>query len=167
MKLLLTILGLILLPVTATANPACVVCTVAIGASLEIARKLGISDNVVGLWAGAFLAILGYWTILWFDKKNWHFKGRNFWLMAASIAMIGFIYAGTLTYDPQIFGFIYIDPFLLASIVGAITYILSQRFYQWLKQKNGGHAHFPFEKVVLPLVFLFAISALITYYPFH
>ena len=30
------------------ANPACVVCTVAIGASLEIARILGISDDIVG-----------------------------------------------------------------------------------------------------------------------
>lgn len=54
---------------TALANPACMVCTVAIGASLEIARALGISDEIVGLWAGAMFALLGYWLILWFDKK--------------------------------------------------------------------------------------------------
>lgn len=54
---------------TALANPACMVCTVAIGASLEIACALGISDEIVGLWAGAMFALLGYWLILWFDKK--------------------------------------------------------------------------------------------------
>lgn len=54
----------------ALANPACIVCTVAIGASLEISRKLGISDDIVGLWTGALFSLLGYWTILWFEKKG-------------------------------------------------------------------------------------------------
>ena len=167
MKKLIALLSFICLPQTALANPACVVCTVAIGASLEIARKLGISDDVVGLWAGALLAVIGYWTILWFDKKNWHFKGRNFWLISLSVAMIGFVYMGQLSYNPQVFLFLYIDSFLLAAVVGALTYVYSQKFYQWMKQKNNGHAHFPFEKVVLPLTFLFAISGIITYYPFQ
>ena len=60
----------------AMANPACAVCTVAVGASLEIARHYGVDDSVVGVWAGALLALLGYWLILWFDKKNWNFWGR-------------------------------------------------------------------------------------------
>ncbi len=55
---------------SAQANPACVVCTVAVGASLSVARRLGISDCVVGLWLGAFLTLLGYWSIWWFDKKS-------------------------------------------------------------------------------------------------
>ena len=130
MKKLIALLGLVSLPQTALANPACVVCTVAIGASLEIARKLGISDNVVGLWAGALLAVIGYWTILWFDKKNWHFKGRNFFLISLSVAMIGFVYMGQLNYKPQVFLFLYIDSFLLTAIIGALTYICSQKFYR-------------------------------------
>lgn len=146
------------------ANPACVVCTVAIGASLEIARKLGISDNVVGLWAGALFALLGYWLILWFDKKNWHFKGRNFILMVSSVAMIGFMYMGELVYSPQVIGFLYIDQFLLSSLCGAFLYIFSQKFYAFIKEHNNGHAHFPFEKVVLPLVLLFGVSFVLDFY---
>ncbi len=146
------------------ANPACVVCTVAIGASLEIARKLGISDNIVGLWAGALFALLGYWLILWFDKKNWHFKGRNPILMLSSIAMIGFIYMGELIYSPQVIGILYIDPFLFSSLCGACLYIFSQRFYAFMKMRNNGHAHFPFEKVVLPLALLFIVSFVLDYY---
>ena len=148
----------------AFANPACVVCTVAIGASLEIARKLGISDNIVGLWAGALFALLGYWLILWFDKKNWHFKGRNFILMFLSVAMIGFMYLGELVYSPQVIGFLYIDQFLLASLCGAFLYIFSQKFYAFMKNLNNGHAHFPFEKVVLPLALLFVVSFVLDFY---
>ena len=87
-------MGLILLFVLAVclpayANPACAVCTVAVAASLEIARYFGVDDSVVGVWAGALLALLGYWMIVWFDKKNWRFAGRDFWLIALSVAMIG------------------------------------------------------------------------------
>ena len=71
MKSILSFLVLAALwPMKVMANPACVVCTVAIGASLEVARKLGVSDAVVGLWTGAVLALLGYWAILWFDRKG-------------------------------------------------------------------------------------------------
>lgn len=49
MKLSALLPGFVLFPFSAQANPACVVCTVAVGASLEIARRLGINDNVVGL----------------------------------------------------------------------------------------------------------------------
>ena len=53
-------MGLILLFVLAVclpayANPACAVCTVAVAASLEIARYFGVDDSVVGVWAGALL----------------------------------------------------------------------------------------------------------------
>ncbi len=162
--LMLLFLSLFANITVAFANPACVVCTVAIGASLEIARKLGISDNIVGLWAGALFALLGYWLILWFDKKNWYFRGRNPILMISSIAMIGFIYMGELLYSPQIIGFLYIDQFLLASLCGAGLYIFSQKFYTFMKNHNNGHAHFPFEKVVLPLALLFVVSFILDFY---
>ncbi len=63
----------------ALANPACAVCTVAVGASLEVARRLGVDDSVVGVWSGAMLALVGFWSLSWFDKKNWHFKGCPIW----------------------------------------------------------------------------------------
>ena len=144
----------------ALANPACIVCTVAIGASLEISRKLGISDDIVGLWTGALFSLLGYWTILWFEKK-----GRNAILMLACIASSGFVYLGLLPYTPKIIGFLYIDTFLLSALIGAFLYIASQKLYQYMKNKNGGHAHFPFEKAVFPVVLLFAASVILTYYP--
>ena len=70
MKLLLvSLIGIFAFIGKALANPACAVCTVAVGASLGIARKMGVDDSVVAVWSGAFLALLGYWTLKWMDKK--------------------------------------------------------------------------------------------------
>lgn len=165
------IMGLVLLFVLAVslpayANPACAVCTVAVAASLEIARYFGVDDSVVGVWAGALLALLGYWLIVWFDKKNWHFPGRDFWLIALSVAMIGFMYVGEMSYQPEpLLFFLYLDPFLFSVIAGAVLLILANRFYQWMKKRNGGHAHFPFEKVAVPVVALALLSIYFYYYP--
>ena len=148
------------LPTIVHANPACIVCTVAIGASLEISRKLGINDNIVGLWTGALLALLGFWSILWFDKKGWNFKGRNSLLMILSLSLIFTIYTENFRYTPKIIGIFYMDSFLFSALIGAGTYICSQKFYQWMKDKNGGHAHFPFEKVIIPLIMLISFSIL-------
>ena len=165
-KFILFLSASFLLPLKAFANPACAVCTVAIGASVGIARKLGIEDSIVGLWAGALLTLLGYWTIIFFDKRNWHFFGRNFLLMLISVGMIGFIYISEIRYQPRIIWQIfYLDPILFSSMLGMLIYIYSQKFYQWMKMKNGGHAHFPFEKVVLPLILLLLTSFYLTCFP--
>ncbi len=148
---------------SAYASPACPICTIAIGASLEVARRLGVDDGVVGVWAGALLALLGYWMIKWFDKKGWDFKFRDFSLIALSVAMIGFMYISEITYNPAIFNFI--DPFLLSTILGAAVLVLSSKWYQVMKAKNGGRAHFPFEKVVLPVICVAIASMVYYYYP--
>lgn len=159
------VLTVLLFSLKAAANPACVVCTVAIGAALPLARKLGVDDCVVGVWIGALLAILGYWLIRFADKKRWFFAGRNTLLMALSIGSIGFIYAGEMAYMPIPIGFFFIDAFLFAALLGALTFICSMQLYERMKARNGGHAHFPFEKVVIPVGSVLLISLLLNYYP--
>ena len=167
MMLLSFLTVIILISATnAYANPACAVCTVAVGASLEIARSLGVDDCVVGIWAGALLALLGYWLILWFDKKEWNFWGRNALLMIISVGSIGFMYISEITYSPRVIWHVfYLDPLLFSTILGAMVFIYASKFYQWMKKNNGGHAHFPFEKVVVPVVALALFSAYFYYNP--
>ncbi|MDY6408109.1 MAG: hypothetical protein SPL08_05375 [Pseudomonadota bacterium] len=163
---ILTFLSALWISGKAFANPACAVCTVAIGASLSIARKMGVKDEVVGVWTGAMLAILGYWVIRWFDKKEWHFAHRDELLMIASLSSVGFIYIGELVYNPILYlGFLYVDSFLFATLIGAVGFIGGMNFYEWMKTHNGGHAHFPFEKVVVPVLTVFILSLLFHYYP--
>ena len=164
MKLVLIVVGALFSIIgKAVANPACAVCTVAVGASLEIARRMGVDDGVVAVWAGAFLLLLGYWTLKWMDKKGWNFKGRDFVVLSSSVLMILFMYVSELTYTPKAILIFWIDPFLFATICGALVLHYSSEFYQWMKRKNGGHAHFPFEKVVVPVVALCLTAKLFSY----
>ncbi len=153
------ILMLCLTSFKAFANPACPVCTIAVGASLEVARRMGVDDAVVGVWSGAFLLILGYWTNRWLEKKGWTFKGSSTLVLILSVMMILFIYISHLVYTPKAILIFWIDPFLFATICGALTFHYSMVLYQWMKAHNGGHAHFPFEKVVLPV----AATALVSW----
>ena len=155
--------ALLLFPVKSFANPACAVCTIAIGASLEIARKMGVQDCIIGLYAGAMLAVLGYWTIKFFDSRNWRFPGYRPILMLINLSFIGFMYLTDLKYSPCIlFRIFYIDAFLLMSVVGFLIVVATTKLYAWMKEKNGGHAHFPFEKVVLPVAALALMGWLIS-----
>ena len=164
MKYILMIMAAVISTISnAIANPACAVCTVAVGASLEIARRMGVDDGVVGVWAGAFLLLLGYWTLKWMDKKNWHFKARDFVVLTSSVLMILFVYISELVYTPKAILVFWVDPFLFATICGALVLHYSSEFYQWMKRKNGGHAHFPFEKVVVPVVALILTAKLFAY----
>ncbi len=166
-KTLITIGILSSISKTALANPACIVCTVAIGTSLSIARKLGVNDNIIAIWLGAILALLGYWTILLFEKKKWNFIARDYILLLLSFSMIGAIYIKDLKYTPEvILKILYIDKFLFSAIIGWIIYVISQKLYQYMKVKNGGHAHFPFEKVVIPVLMLIITSIYFTYLKF-
>lgn len=163
---ILSFFSALILSIKAFANPACAVCTVAIGASLSIARKMGVKDEVVGVWTGAMLAIMGYWVVRFFEKRRWSFKNRDVILMAVSIASVGFMYMGYLKYDPRLYlGFLYIDAFLFSTLSGALVFMGAMNFYEWMKANNGGHAHFPFEKVVIPVLAVFLLSLCFHYFP--
>ena len=131
-----------------------------------VVANVPVEDSIVGLWAGALLTLLGYWSIMFFDKRNWHFRGRDFLLLLLSVGMIGFIYVAEVDYTPVvIWKIFYMDTILFSSLLGMLIYIGSQKLYQRMKAGNGGHAHFPFEKVVLPIVFLLGGSLYLTYFP--
>lgn len=169
--LILFLLFAVAAPVRAFANPACAVCTVAVGATLGIARRFGVEDTVIGVWFGALLMLVYYWLEIWFDKKRWNFPLRNPFLLALTFSMIIPLYydiAGSqmFVYAPvRILWIFYMDPFLFSTLAGAFILTYSSDFYQWMKRKNGGHAHFPFEKVVVPVASLAIASALFHYFP--
>jgi len=136
----------------------CPVCTVGVIAGLGLSRWLGIDDTVSGLWIGGILMSVSGWTVNWLKGKNWNFKG--------SPIVVTIIYYGSVViplYHSEIIGhpfnrFWGIDKLILGILIGSIFFISGAIAYKYLKKKNGGHAHFPFEKVVLPIAPLIVLS---------
>ena len=145
----------------AFANPACAVCTVAMGAVLGISRKLGINDNAVGVWIGSLILMSYYFMVKFSEVKKVKFKYYK--LICAVLALL-FVPVMYVFVPYKLNTFFGIDAFLISMFVGAIVFGVSQFIYQVLKKKNGGHAHFPFEKVVFAIVFLFIASYLFEVY---
>jgi len=137
----------------------CDLCTLGVVAGLAVSRYLGVDDSVVGVWIGAVLVALVAMTNAALEKKNVRFAFRDE-LVALSYVVftaVSFHYAGVVGIARNTFfrsTSIFADKIVVSSIVGAIVLVAASKTYQWLKARNGGRAHFPFEKVALPLAAL-------------
>lgn len=159
-----TLLLYILSIKTLFANPvACPVCAVVIVSGLGISRMLGISDNVIGIWTGAILLAISNWLVLLLKKKNINNKIVNILVYLFDYLLILPLYLGE---TPKIVfnlnKILFIDSFLFSVLIGSLTLFLSSKLYYYMKEKNG-KSHFPFEKVVLPIVSLIIVSFIMNY----
>lgn len=145
------------------AKAVCPVCTIAVGAGLGLSRWLGIDDTITGIWSGALVASITFWTINWLNRKNVRFYGRKI-LIAVFYYALTFIplhFVG-ITGHPfnKLWG---VDKFILGVVLGSIVFVAAEKFYGFLKKKNNNKAHFPFEKIAVPVIAL-AILSLIFYF---
>ena len=143
------------------AAAVCPVCTIAIGAGLEGARMLGVKDVLTGIWAGGLTVSLIGWTANYMRKHNvknpiWYVV--NAVVYTSLLAGVYFVPADNPIvkwWDNCMWG---LDQFLLGVLVGSATFILMELWYAHIKKNNGGHALFPFQKVVMPFVGLLIMT---------
>lgn len=147
-----------------TALPAkavCPVCIVAVGAGLGLSEYLGIDDTIAGVWIGGLIVGMIAWTINWFNKKNWKFGNKDLRDILVTIIyyvmVIWPLWAKNFIGDPtnKLFG---LDKLALGIIVGSIAFLGATLWYNNIKKKNDGHAHFPFQKVAWPVASLIIFS---------
>lgn len=141
----------------------CDLCTIGVVAGLAISRYLGVDDSVVGVWIGAVLVALVVMTNAVLEKKNVRFRFRDEIIALSYVVFtaVSFYFAGVIGIAKNTFfgsDSIFADKVLISSVVGAAVLVAASKAYQWLKAKNGGRAHFPFEKVALPVGALAATS---------
>ena len=145
------------------ADAVCPVCTIAIGAGLEGMRMLGVKDILTGIWAGGLTVSLIGWTANYMRKhgvKNIFWYLLNVVVYGALLAGVYFVPVGNPVvkwWENCMWG---IDQFLLGILVGAITFIVMEIWYMQIKRNNGGHAKFPFQKVVMPFAGLLVMTGI-------
>ncbi|MDD4901677.1 MAG: hypothetical protein PHE24_00920 [Patescibacteria group bacterium] len=155
-----------LLPQAALA--VCPVCTVAVVGGIELSRYLGVDDSITGIWIGGLTVSLIFWTINWLNKKNVHFKGRKilvtigyYALVVLPLYFLKIIHLRLPRYET--FCGCGIDKMAVGIASGSILFMVAVLLYEYFKKKNNGRAHFPFEKVVFPIVPLIILSIVFYY----
>lgn len=143
----------------------CPVCTAAALGGVGLARWLKIDDLVTGLWVGGALASTTAWTINWLNSKNIKFYGRKILvaLITYGFVLVPFYYKGIITHPRNKYiGDFYlgIDKLVLGMAIGTIFLAIAVMAYQVVKRNNGGHAHFPFERIVFPIGTLTILSVI-------
>ena len=136
----------------------CPVCTIAVGAGVGLCRYLGIDDAISGTWIGGLIISLIAWTIDWLNKKNIRFLFRKILVAIFYYAIIIIsLYKMNIMGHPdnKLWG---MDKLLAGIIVGSVVFILSVLFNDFLKKKNQGKVYFPFQRVVVPILFLIIAS---------
>lgn len=151
------ILSILSLTAVKIASAVCPVCTVAVGAGVGLAEYLGIDDTITGLWIGALTVSLSMWTINWFAKKD---KTQK-WIPGTTYLGYYLLVVAPLFFMKSVFhpfntlwG---INKLILGIILGSLIFYSCSKLYEYMKNKNG-KAHFPFEKVAIPVLSLSIIS---------
>jgi len=159
-KRLFVLLSTIFLLRAAAASAICPVCTIAVGAGVGLAQWLGIDDTISGIWIGGLTVSMIAWTINWLNKKKWIFKGhKTVTAVAYYLLIVVPLYFSGLIGHPynKLWG---VDKILFGIVFGSVVFLGAVRLYEYLKNKNNGHAHFAFEKVVMPVGSLLLASLL-------
>lgn len=146
-----------------SANAMCPVCTVAIGAGLGVSRVLGIDDFTTSIWMGGLVVSTINWILSWLEKRK--IKSAKVtvatYLVMYALVFIPLWMSGTIGVKGNfLFG---IDKVLLGIIVGTVFFIIGMLIHNSLKKKNNSVNYIPFQKVVLPISFIW-IATLIAYY---
>lgn len=136
----------------------CPVCTLAVGSAVVLLEKYGVDNIVSGFWIGGLLISSSLMTINWLRKKELSsalIELEIFILFYLSI-IIPFhhkLIIGNPT--KMIWG---MDKTFLGIGIGSVLFYLAGIWYQKIKERNGGHAQFPFQKVVVPISPLVILS---------
>ena len=138
----------------------CPICTLAVGAGVGFSRYIGIDDTITGLWIGGLIVSMITWTESWLDKKRINFKGRIYANIAGYILLVivPLYYSGIIGNPLNTLCACGMDKLLFGIIAGSIAFWCGASWYFYLKEKNGGHAYFPFQKVAMPVAPLIILS---------
>lgn len=148
----------ILLPLKASA--ICPLCTVVVGSCLWISEWLGIDDAITGLWIGGLTVSMIVWTLTWLNGKNIKFRGLAIVtsLIYYLTIIVSLYYKRILSQPLTEIGTCLFDKLMIGIITGSVAFCWGVSLYEYLKEKNNGHAYFPYQKVVMPVLSLVILS---------
>ena len=162
-KTIISVAAVLGLSLTLGAQAVCPVCTVAVSTGVGLSRWLGVDDTVTGLWLGGLIVSVIIWSLNWMEERNIRFKWRALLTSVSYYLLICIpLYIGGILGHPDntLLG---IDKLVLGMATGSAAFFAGAWWYERLKEKNLGHANFPFQKVVMPITPLILLSVIFYY----
>jgi hypothetical protein len=138
--------------------PCTAACVLEVAAVLWLSRYFGIDDAVTGVWLGGLVTIMVLLLNNFLEKK----RVKVFVRLAVALIFYALVFSGLYSYGIiggagntlfQSNSFL-LDKIFLSMLIGSIVFFATGVWYEYLKKRNGGHAYFPFQKVVMPLATL-------------
>jgi len=163
-KIILPLLGLGMLGAS-TAQAICPICTLVVSSGVGLSRYLGVDDSVSGLWVGGLTVSAIVWTLEWMEKKKINFRGRAAVTVAGYYAFVlsSFYFTNLISNPIKTICACATDKLFLGIVVGSAGFWMGAGWYYFLKERNGGRAYFPFQKVVFPVTPLILTSVFFYY----
>ncbi|MBU4348257.1 hypothetical protein KJ671_02000 [Patescibacteria group bacterium] len=141
----------------------CPVCTVGVASGLGLCRWVGIADLITGLWIGGLTVSVIIWTLDWFKKKKLNFKGIKILTIIGyyALVVVPLYYTEIISNSISALYYCLSDNLLIGIIIGSAGFYFGASWYNFLKEKNNGHAYFPFQKVAMPIGILIILTVII------
>lgn len=159
MKIFKIVLFSFLSLLTATkAYAMCPICTIAVASAVILLERYGVDNTISGLWIGGLLISSSIWFINWLEKKKWTFPLFEPFVYAAFYSALIIPFHHKLIIGNPFKMLWGTDKVLLGISLGSIAFFLFGFWYQKIKEGNDGHAWFPFQRVVWPIMPLIILS---------
>jgi hypothetical protein len=134
-------------------------CPITIAGGLWLSRILGIDDLTLGLWIGALILSVAVQINKYLIKKGKNFP-LSFWVILIVLTLLSFlpIYS-KLDWVNVFCG---LPRVISGSILGMVVLALSDWLNNWfLKKYHEGKVYFPYQRVIVPIIFLILSSFLV------
>jgi len=134
-------------------------CPITLAGGLWLSRFLGIDDLTLGLWIGALIISVSVQINKYLIKKGKNFP-LSLWVILIILTILSFLPIYPKLDKNNLFCGL---PWVISgSIFGMIVLALSDWLNNWfLKKYHQDKVYFPYQRVVIPIIFLILASVLI------
>ena len=129
----------------------CPLCIAGAGAGLTLSRVLGIDDSITGIWLGAFIGSIAFWTQRGLGQRNKLFFKKTVGLLIYVLFLASTIWSfyrfNLVVKHGDIFGY---DKLIFGMVLGGSIFYLMDWVNAYIKGKNG-KSLFPYQSIVFSL----------------
>jgi len=129
----------------------CPLCVAGAGAGITLSRLLGIDDSITGIWIGAFIGAIAFWTQASLGRRNKLFFNPAIGVIIYILFLVSTIWSfyqfGLVVKHGDIFGY---DKLTFGMVVGSFVFYV----VDWLNKalvKKDGRVYFPYQRMIVSL----------------